>query len=50
VRILLTVGICGGYTTFSTFSLDFFHPFERGELAAAGACMIASPSYSPSAR
>jgi CrcB protein len=49
VRIFLTVGICGGYTIFSTFSLDFFYLFERGELAAAGAYMIASVVLSVSA-
>jgi CrcB protein len=42
VRIFLTVGICGGYTTFSTFSLDAFYLIERGEVAAAGAYMVAS--------
>jgi CrcB protein len=42
VRIFLIVGICGGYTTFSTFSLDSFYLIERGEVAAAGAYMIAS--------
>ena len=41
-RIFLTVGICGGYTTFSTFSLDSFYLIERGEVAVAGAYMIAS--------
>jgi CrcB protein len=49
VRIFLTVGICGGYTTFSTFSLDFFYLFERGELAAASAYMIVSVVFSVSA-
>jgi CrcB protein len=49
VRIFLTVGICGGYTTFSTFSLDFFYLFERGELAAASAYMIGSVVLSVSA-
>ncbi|WP_438276935.1 fluoride efflux transporter CrcB [Nitrobacter sp.] len=49
VRIFVTVSICGGYTTFSTFSLDFFYLFERGELAAAGAYMIASVVLSVSA-
>ena len=39
-RIFLTVGICGGYTTFSTFSLDEFYLIERGELAATAADMV----------
>jgi CrcB protein len=42
VRVFLIVGICGGYTTFSTFSLDSFHLMERGEAVAAGAYMIGS--------
>ena len=42
MRIFLTVGICGGYTTFSTFSLDAFYLMERGEAVAAGAYMIGS--------
>ena len=42
MRVFLTVGICGGYTTFSTFSLDAFYLMERGEAVAAGAYMIGS--------
>lgn len=30
LRLFLTTGILGGYTTFSTFSLDFFALIERG--------------------
>ncbi|MDD1536207.1 MULTISPECIES: fluoride efflux transporter CrcB [unclassified Bradyrhizobium] len=41
-RIFLTVGICGGYTTFSTFSLDAWYLIERGQTAASAAYMIAS--------
>lgn len=41
-RIFLTVGICGGYTTFSTFSLDAFFLAERGALIASAAYMVAS--------
>ncbi|ABA03409.1 camphor resistance protein CrcB [Nitrobacter winogradskyi Nb-255] len=41
-RIFLVVGICGGYTTFSTFSLDTFYLIERGEMASAAAYMIGS--------
>lgn len=41
-RIFLTVGICGGYTTFSTFSLDAWVLVERGESFSAVAYMIAS--------
>src|SRR6201992_1481672 len=42
LRIFLTVGICGGYTTFSTFSLDAFYLMEGGKLVSAGCYMIAS--------
>jgi fluoride exporter len=42
VRVFLTVGICGGYTTFSTFSLDAYYLMERGQAVAAGAYMIGS--------
>ena len=41
-RIFLTVGICGGYTTFSTFSLDAWVLMERGETLASTAYMIGS--------
>jgi fluoride exporter len=32
VRILLATGICGGYTTFSSFSLELFNLSESGLL------------------
>ena len=41
-RIFLTVGICCGYTTFSTFSLDAWYLIERGQTVASAAYMIAS--------
>lgn len=41
-RIFLTVGICGGYTTFSTFSLDAWYLIERGQTVASALYMIAS--------
>jgi CrcB protein len=31
-RLFLTTGILGGYTTFSTFSLDVAFLYERGEI------------------
>lgn len=42
MRIFLTVGICGGYTTFSTFSLDTYYLIERGQTLASSAYMAAS--------
>ena len=41
-RVFLTIGICGGFTTFSTFSLDAYLLLDRGQLFASGAYVIAS--------
>jgi fluoride exporter len=46
VRVFLTVGICGGFTTFSAFSLDAYLLMERGELWPAAAYMAGSIALS----
>jgi len=35
IRLLLAVGVLGGFTTFSAFSLETMLMFERGELLSA---------------
>lgn len=42
LRSFLTVGILGGYTTFSTFSLDSVLLLQRGEYAQAAFYVIGS--------
>ncbi len=42
MRSFLTVGILGGYTTFSTFSLDSVLLIQRGAYASAAAYMVGS--------
>ncbi|MBR0797835.1 fluoride efflux transporter CrcB [Bradyrhizobium jicamae] len=46
MRVFLTIGICGGFTTFSTFSLDVIVLMQRGELLPAGAYIAASVALS----
>jgi CrcB protein len=41
-RLFLTTGILGGYTTFSTFSLDAALLYERGEVGAAAFYVLGS--------
>jgi fluoride exporter len=42
VRALLTVGFCGGYTTFSTFSYEAVEMLKDGEWGRAGLYVSAS--------
>jgi fluoride exporter len=42
----LTVGFCGGFTTFSTFSLDTYALVQRGEPWLAAAYVVASVALS----
>jgi CrcB protein len=42
VRAFLTVGILGGYTTFSTFSLDSALLIQRGAYAGAAMYIVGS--------
>ena len=41
-RAFLTVGICGGFTTFSAFSLDAYVLIERGEWWVATGYVVGS--------
>jgi CrcB protein len=41
-RLFLTTGILGGYTTFSTFSLDTILLYERGKVALAALYVVLS--------
>ncbi len=41
-RAFLAVGVLGGFTTFSSFSLDTAFLFERGELGSALVYVLAS--------
>lgn len=42
VFLFVTVGLCGGYTTFSTFALDAFTLVERGVSVRAAAYLLLS--------
>jgi CrcB protein len=46
LRLFLTTGILGGYTTFSAFSLDTILLYERGELGLAALYIILSVGLS----
>jgi CrcB protein len=46
MRLFLTTGILGGYTTFSTFSLDTALLYERGELGLAALYVALSVALS----
>jgi CrcB protein len=46
LRLFLTTGILGGFTTFSAFSLDFALMFERGEIGQGVFYVVASVALS----
>ena len=42
LRLFLTTGLMGGFTTFSAFSLDFFNLMQRGQMPLAILYALAS--------
>jgi CrcB protein len=42
LRLFLTTGILGGFTTFSAFSLDAALMWQRGDYAASSAYLVSS--------
>ena len=49
VRTMLTIGVCGGYTTFSTFSYETLRLVEDGDWRRAGMYTLLSVVLSISA-
>lgn len=45
-RLFLTTGVLGGFTTFSSFSLETALIYERGEVLTAFAYVLASVAFS----
>lgn len=46
LRLFLATGVLGGFTTFSTFSLDVVTLYRRGEFAAAAVYAVGSITVS----
>lgn len=42
VLLFLTTGVCGGFTTFSTFTWESLQLIQRGDVLVAGAYIVAS--------
>ncbi|MCE7798609.1 fluoride efflux transporter CrcB [Sphingobium sufflavum] len=42
MRLFVAIGVLGGFTTFSSFSLETFAMIERGEITSATAYILAS--------
>ncbi|HET7041248.1 MAG TPA: fluoride efflux transporter CrcB [Gemmatimonadales bacterium] len=45
-RIFLTVGVCGGFTTFSSFSAENLELLQAGQWGRAGIYIVASVALS----
>jgi CrcB protein len=42
LRVFLMVGVCGGFTTFSAFSLQTLELMQAGDIAPAGGYIVGS--------